>query len=483
MANVYVQCPTDAPSPRARDWYRVRYIFLWLLPITAGIAFLVLLPWGIYAAVPHDSDLHPHGNHGEQASAMIIIALVCFFFVLWMSGSAQQLRFRSGMGFFGGIGGESTDAAPITVAAIKAAVQQFRVMGVVPTVVGGAWSNVLRMESAAGPRLHMRRMKGPVPGLDLTWYAGTECMEVNNALRKLKSPMQLINVPSYGGVTLGAWVATQGHGMTGRAFAHGPITVKAKVLDMRTGIETDDGPEKLLDKFGKGSERAAQYVILFVTVAESPTLVPDAKVLRQGRWITTVEDAKWVNRKEAQVAVMFVGGSNTLALTWQPYIGDDISGGGWLMDIGILMFAVLGWGLGDPRGQGRDRTERLSKVPAFFHFYLSPVYIWFFMLLRAMNPEFYTSDLDLTPELTLKLTTELQDIYSRYTGRCELRFTGKLTYFDLFALSPGAYREVLRVLATNGVKKVAQHPGKYQLRAEEFACAGLDLVTVYDVAR
>ena len=484
MTSVYVECPTDTWPLKPYDWYRWRYIVLWLLPISASIGFLVLLPWGAYILIPHNSTLHEYGSHREQGTTFVFVAVVLFFFVFLMRGSAQQLRFRSGMGFFGGIGGESTDSAPITVAEVKKAAQQFRVIGVLPTVVGGAWSNVLRMESATGPRLHMRRFVGPVPGRDLTWYAGTQCMDVNKALLKRDRPMQLINVPSYGGVTLGAWVATQGHGMTGRAFSHGVITVRARVLDMLSGIETDDGPENLMDKFGKGEQRARQYVVLFVTVAESPTLVPDVKMLRQGRWLETTEDAAWIHSDEAQVAVMFIGGSNTLALRWKPHTGADVKGGGLLMDLGIVMFAVLGWGLSDPRGKGRDRTERLSKVPMFFHFYLSPIYIWFFMIVGAMNLEFYTSDLTgLTPELTLKLSTEIQAVYKRYNGRCELRVTGKITYFDLFALSPGAYREVLRVLAANGVKRVAQHPGKYQLRPEEFSCAGLELVTVYEATR
>ena len=52
---------------------------------------------------------------------------------------------------------------------------------------------------------------------------------------------------------------------------------------------------------------------------------------------------------------------------------------------------------------------------------------------------------------------------------------GKLTYFDLFVVSDAAAVKVLRVLAANGVTRVAQHPGKYQLAASAYASVGLQL--------
>ena len=338
---------------------------------------------------------------------------------------------------------------------------------------------MLRQQTARGPRLHTRRLVGRVPNQPLTWYAGSEVMDVQKELKAMG--LQLVNVPSYGSVSLGAWVATQGHGMTGGAFTHGPITVKAKVHDLLTGIETDDGPDMLLDKFGRGEVRASQFLVLTVTLEGSQTLVENAKMLRQGRWLKTLDDATWVLRKQAQVAVMFIGSSNTLALTWEPHKGDDVSGGGLLMDAGISMFAVLGWGLSEPSGPGRDRTERLEKAPIFFHFYLSPIYIWFLLLTNLKNLELYTTDIPLTPDLTLKLTTALQGVYKKYNGRCELRFTGKITYIDLFFWSNAGARAVLHVLSAFGVKKCALHPGKYQLNRGWFACENIELVTPYDV--
>jgi len=479
--SVHIQCPTEEWKPVPTDWYRLRYFAIWSVPLAAFGGSIALIILSIAAFMVHDSDQHERGNHPERGTWMLLLGLFLLVLVIWMRGSSTQLRYRAGMGLFSGLGGASTDQAPTSLFMTKIYVQEFRNQGVVPTIVGGAWSNVLGLRTTYGPRIHMRRMVGRVPDERLAWYAGTELMDINKELKE--KGFQLVNVPSYGCVTIGAWVATQGHGMTGRAFSHSPITVKAKVLDLKTGIETMDEPAMLLDKFGQGAQRASQFLILWVSLEGSPTLVPNNKMLRQGRWLRTQGDAAWVMRKEAQVAVVFIGSTHSLALTWEPYIGEDVKGGGALMDAGILMFAVVGWGLSDPSGRGRDRTELLDKAPGFFHFYLSPIFIWLFMILRTLNVEIYTADLSLTPEVLLKLTTEIQDVFKKYNGRCEIRFLGKLTYFDFLVLSEEAVLAVCRILSMNGVQTVTQHSGKYCMRPEFFQCVGLELKNVYDVVR
>jgi hypothetical protein len=465
---MYRAANTECATKQRDDRYRSRYLATWALPLLLFVAAIVLLPWSIVAFVENSR------TGRERGTWMAITAVVCFALVLWMRRPQRQLRFRAGAGLFSGLFGASADVAPQPANAVAVARMARSAQGKLPRIVGGAWSNVLRMQTSTGPRFHTRRMVGRVPNMPFTWYAGTTIKEINRELAVLG--LQLLNVPSYSSVTVGAWVATQGHGMTGRAFAHDPITVSARVLDLKTGIETDDGPEMLLDRFGTGPERAAQFLIVSVSLEGSATLVKNRNVLRQVRWITTPQDATWVTRKEAWAAALFIGGSRTLGITWHPVNPrSEVTGGGLLADASILMFAVLGMGLGDPSGSHRDRTELLDRVPGFFHFYLSPIYIWFFLLLGVKNIEFFTTQLDLTPGLLLKLSDEIQAVYKQHYGRCELRFSGKLTYFDLFVVSDAAAVKVLRVLAANGVTRVAQHPGKYQLAASAYASVGLQL--------
>lgn len=412
---MYRECPTETPeSHEQEDGYRLRYILVWLVPMIFFGAFITSTVLGVWWL-----SVDQYFRYSAYAFALALDFLILFLF---MRGSTQQLRYRIGMDLFGSLVGDRDDVAPDSLDAILNEVSMFIGEDSKPNVVGNGWSNVLRQQTTESPRIHMRCMVGRVPGMPLTWYAGTSVMDVQKQLKE--ENLQLVNVPSYGGVTLGAWVATIGHGMTGRAFSHGMISVKAKVLDLHTGIVTDDGPDMLLYKFGRGHERAAKFLVLTVTLKDSPTLVQNSKMLRQARWLATVDDAKWVLRKEAQVAVVFIGSKSSLALTWQPHIGSDVVGGGLLMDLSIITFAVVGIGLSKPSGNGRDRTETLDNAPLFFHVYLSPIYIWFLLLFNLKNIEMFTTDIPLTPELTLKLTAALQDVYKKFKGRCELRFLG-----------------------------------------------------------
>lgn len=461
----YNECPNDiAPSREQPDGYRLRYICIWLVPMTLFSASAVLLAAGVVWLGPEQSPWSAVYAFG--------LAFVLLIVVLAMRGSAQQLRYRIGMGLFGGLVGSGGDYVPVSVDELCSHALKFKGGRRMPDVVGNGWSNVLRQHTTNGPRIHMRRMVGRVPGQTLTWYAGTSIAQVQRELKEAN--LQLVNVPSYGDVSLGAWVATIGHGMAGAAFSHGLISVRATVLHIPSGIVTDMGPELLLEKFGQGPEFARQFLVMTVTLQNSPTLVENSLMLRQARWVTTLKDAEWVLRKEAQVAVLFVGHRNTLALTWQKHAGNDVLGGGWVMDLGITMFAVVGFGLSDPRGDGR--TEKLDKAPLFFHFYLSPIYIWSLLLLNLRNAEIFTTDLPLTPELTLNLTTALQGVYKKFNGRCEVRFLGQVTYIDIFCWSTSGARAIMSVLSEFGMETCALHAGKYQPPRDWFQCEGIKVV-------
>lgn len=467
------------------DVYKRRYLLLWLVAMLACATGLVLLPWGVYALVPHSSALHTRGAHTTQGAVLASIGTVTLLLFLYMRLPRQQLRYRSGMDICSGLLGRSSDSSPSSVESMFTVVENMRFSGLRPTVVGGAWSNVLRRQTAIGPRLFTHNLVGEVPGSEgRVWYAGTEVMDVNKALAK--RGRQLVNVPSYGCVTMGAWVATMGHGMTSAGAAHGLVSVRAQVLDMATGVVADDdSPEMLLDKFGRGAKRASQFLVLTVDVGDSPTLCNNANALREGRWVASAEDAAWALQPTAAMMVLFVGRHNTLCLRWtpQPPAAAAVRGGGALMDVGIALFATLGRGLSNPAGKGRDRSERLSAGIRLFHFYLHPVFIWFFLLLGITNFEVYTSDAAITPECILSLTQALQPVHRKYGGRTEVRVLGKLLFVDCFAYGRASHCAILTALSTLGISCVALHPGKYAVHLDDISSAGLQLANPYDVAR
>lgn len=467
------------------DIYKCRYLLLWFVAMLVGVTGLVLLTWGVYALVPHSSAAHAHGAHTEQGVVLASIGAVAFLLFVYMRRPRQQLRYRSGMDFCSGLFGRGTDSSPSSMQGVLTVVDHMRSSGLRPTVVGGAWSNVLRRQTARGPRLFTRNLVGEVPGSKgRMWYAGTEVMDVNKILAK--RGQHLISVPSYGCVTMGAWVATMGHGMTSAGATHGLVSVRAQVLDMASGVVTkDDSPEMLLDKFGKGTRRASQFLVLTVDVGDSPTLRKDALALREGRWIASAEDAAWALQPTAAMMVLFVGRRNTLCLRWtpQPPGAPAVRGGGALMDTGIALFATLGRGLSNPAGKGRDRSERLSAGITLFHFYLHPIFIWVFLLLGITNFEVYTSDVAITPKLILSLTQAMQPVHRMYGGRTEVRVLGKLLFVDCFAYGRASHRAMLTVISAHGIARVALHPGKYAVHSDDISSAGLQLAVPYEVAR
>ena len=53
-------------------------------------------------------------------------------------------------------------------------------------------------------------------------------------------------------------------------------------------------------------------------------------------------------------------------------------------------------------------------------------------------------------------------------GRCEVRFLGVVTFFDVFSLSSGGMDALVQVLSDLGVQRVAMHPGKFQADTTEW---------------
>lgn len=454
---------------------------IYFLALCALLFSIGSLAWAIFATVDHESPHHAKGSHPRQAIVLYTLAALAFFEFVLFSLPAAQLRYRAGDGLIFGCAGEPSSFAPTNLGEARNAAQKLRVAGEHGAVVGGAWSNVLQYRSTRGPRLHLRRLVGRAPERygHQAWLAGTELMDVNRELAK--AGLQLLNVPSYGCVTVGAWVATQGHGMAGAKTEQARIQVRAWVLDLLTGIETDDGPEALLEKFGSGPVKAAQFMVLVVVLDESKALGREQALLRQTKMLRVPEDVTWFLRKDTVARVVFVGNSKALAITWDDAKGRERRRGGGVFKLQVLGFATTGWGGLLGSADNRDHTEKTSAVALFFHVFLNPLYIWFYLASGVVNFEAYTTDVPITPEALLTLTTHLQDVHRRHGGRSELRVQGKFLYVDGFAWNRRGIRATFAALADLGAKRVALHPGKYNLEREDVTCGGLALVTPYEI--
>lgn len=442
--------------------YALTYTLAWTFTFLTLVASLGTLVGGAFSIVDHSSPLHPRGSHPERAALLAGACLLSTLLYLLTSNPRSYARWRSGRLWGGGWLWSTPTVSTEQTIERATLLQRSLPEGRNVEVVGGAWSNVLRREAVKGEPLDMSLMRGKAEVGRSRWLAGTPLWEVHRDLKK--RGLVAVNVPSYSGVTIGAWVATMGHGMPGRAFDHDIVCVSALVLDLKTGVVSFDGPSKLEDKFGKSRRRAAQFLVIEVELSASPTLVADSQCIRSSRWLREETDAQWLLDKSALAAVVFVGYGGALALRWAPVkAGARRPSRGVrrvLDDASYALFSVTGRFLS--RADGLDDTQSLSDAVYLFSVYLWPVYTLSFLLLPLRNTELYTTDLDLTPAKLLEVSTALTSHFKVYNGRCEVRFLGVVTFFDIFSWSSDGLNALVRVLADLGVQRVAMHPGKFQ---------------------
>lgn len=406
---------------------------------------------------------HPSENQRGRTALLAAAFLVTALLYLLTSNRQSYTRWRAGRLWGGGWLFSTPTVSTEQTIEHAARLQRSLRKGECVEVVGGAWSNVLRREPVRGSPLYMTLMRGKAEFGSSRWLAGTPLWEVHRELRK--RGLVAVNVPSYSGVTIGAWVATIGHGMPGRMFDHGLICASALVLDIKTGIVSFDGPSKLEDKFGRSRSRAAQFLVLEVELSGSPSLVADVPCIRSSRWLLDDEkDAQWLLDKSAASAVVFVGRGGALALRWSPIKANQrrpSRGARFVLDdASYALFSLTGRLL--RRADGLEHTQLLSDATYLFSAYLWPIYTLSFLLLPLRNTELYTTDLVLTPAKLMEVTQRLKSHYKTYNGRCEVRFLGVITFFDCFSWSYGGMGAIVEALADLGVERVAIHPGKFQ---------------------
>ena len=438
------------------------YALIYTLAWTSTALFLVA-SLGTFVGGVVSLANHPSENHLERTLLLAAAFLVTALLYLLTSNRQSYMLWRAGHVWGGGwLFSTPTVSTEQTIEHATRLQRSLR-DGRRVEVVGGAWSNVLRREPVRGSPLYMTLMRGKAEVGGSRWLAGTPLWEVHRELRK--RGLVAVNVPSYSGVTIGAWVATIGHGMPGRFFDHGLICASALVLDIKTGIVSFDGPSKLEDKFGRSRSRAAQFLILEVELSGSPSLVADVPCIRSSRWLLEDEkDAQWLLDKSAASAVVFVGRGGALALRWATIkAGQRRPSRGVLRvldDASYALFSLTGRLL--RRADGLEHTQLLSDATYLFSAYLWPIYTLMFLLAPLRNTEFFTTDLDLTSTKVIEVTQKLKAHYKTYSGRCEVRFLGVVTFFDCFVWSSGGMGAFVDVLADLGVQRVAIHPGKFQ---------------------
>lgn len=457
-----VACITKRDTNWGGCFYVSKFVLAWAL----GVAVFPLLCIGVALPI-----LIVDSMHSSVYASLISVGVVGMGVWVWLYVSSQ-VRLRAGAGGLGYVPRLAT--SPATKQDLERVCNHiFEMTGGLPRVVGGGWSNVLQRRSAVGNLVYTHRMKGLVDkAVPTKWLPGTPIADVQRYLGNLQPPQVLVNVPSYSYVSIGAWVATLGHGWPGGQFTHSLPAVKARVLDCKTGIITSANPALLRDYFGKGEQRARQFVVLYVDLNESETLVQDQRVQRQLKYVRSLMDVAWIRGKDSVMAALLVGRSETLALKWQRVNLQSTDSAKWLTNVRISLFATTG-AFGPPN---ETRIEKVSSGVALLSLYLYPLYVAMWLLIGLTNFEFYTN-VKLSDEDLHTLTKSLQSVHRVHGGRCEIRFLSTTTFFDFFAWNAQGMRAMMSALVRVGITEAALHPGKFQVAVADAACVGLNLVT------
>lgn len=480
-----LDCPDGAP-PR-RDGYRCRYISVWCVGWLFLIGAIAGLAVGIFWSIPHSSDAHDVTNaatnstldeHPERAAVAFPLAALCLVGFVLMYRDAARRRYRAGSGFLGGLCGEPSSTTPRTEDELEAACEEAALGGYRLTAVGNAWSNTLGQRTTRGRRIYMHRAAartGP-----RTWLAGATLKQVQKELAAETPSVQMVGVPSSSYVTLGAWVATMGHGNSGPAATHDLVVASARVFDQNLGGALDLNPARLKSVFGQGAEVASNHTVLSVTLEEQ-ALYKNVDLRRQGKRVQTVAHANWALDPRAVMRAIFIGNSKTLALRWTPHEGKPLKES-IVLKVWLFVFAAMGWGSAMPNYEGKDSSGKLSDEVYLFPDSFNPPQLWSQMILNIVNYEVYTKDIQLDGTKLIQISERLQELHAKYGGRTELRTLGDIVFFDM-AMWAGeaAFRASFEALRKVGVLKCAQHPGKYLHTVGTAACGGVRLVDLQDL--
>jgi hypothetical protein len=349
-----------------------------------------------------------------------------------------------------------------------------------PLPVGGGWSFVLGMRRARGNLLYTRNLVGrdTTDESGMSWLAGTKMRDVQRDLAE--KGLTILSVPSYEWVTVGAYIATQGHGMLGVHATQRIVEANARVLDLKTMIQTHDSPECLLSKFGNGPQKARQYLILSVSFANSRAISRiNQFIYRETRYLTKHSDAEWLLHKKHLLAVVFIGRERTILIGWRR--GSDgkelQSRGGWTFDFRLALFAVQGRFEGNPENGGKwVRPDRAAKL---FSYFLYPSFVYSSVLLNIRNYDVFSRDIPILAENVLACSNAMQPVMKKHGSRCELRFIFGAMSFDFFATSEMALLDFLNALYELGVRNISVHPGKCAITEEIAQQAQLTTISQY----
>lgn len=383
---------------------------------------------------------------------------------LWVNSSLPraQTLLRAGAypSFCGGV-------FPTTEDDLRAEVKRIvEESGKPPVIVGSGWSFFLNRRAPARHRIYLQEFNQRVS--DTTWQCGATAGSVCNQLKKIN--LTLSSRPTLDDVTLGSWIAANGHGNSSTLAGGTSSTFQeVRVLDMLS--------DNVLTLPGKGVkglfEGPESYKYCVLTCKLKP--VYNGVVKMKGIEVRDAASAATWLSPTSQLRVLFLGAARSygIGVLWNPSTEAELQTSHHVNPhfcsrvcfyIQIDTFsAILGWHEPMSKYDGHSTLHNANR----WSYWGWPLGIGFaqlgIVLSHLQNFEIFYVKSGLDGDYLWTLTQTLIDLHKRFGGRCELRVATEgvlnIVHVDM-ALNVSKSKFVFDILYDLGVREAALHRGK-----------------------
>ncbi|MDA9633399.1 FAD-dependent oxidoreductase [bacterium] len=339
--------------------------------------------------------------------------------------------------------------------------------GAPPTIVGSGWSFFLNRRAAAKNRVFLQEFNSRIG--ETTWQSGVTAGHVCKQLKKIKKTLS--SRPTLDDITLGSWIAANGHG-NASTLAGGTSNTfqEVRILDMVSdSILTLSGKDtkKLFE------DRGAYYKYCVLTCKLLP--VYDGVVKMKGVKVKDAESAADWLTPTSQLRVLFLGAARSygLGVLWKASSEADLQSSShvnphlfsrvcFYLQVDTCS-AIVGWHEPMSKYNGHSRlsdANRWSYTGWPLGIGLAQLGIVFTGL---HNFEIFFIHKNLDGESLWQLCEQITTLHKSFGGRCELRVATEgalnIVHVDV-AFNVTKSRLVFDILYNFGVREAALHRGK-----------------------
>lgn len=440
--------------------YNTFFVLIWGSAVLAIPTAVGLFVWLLVTLVPHE---HRH------AERIVLLSLSVLLLIAWTVGlrrHGHRVLIRSGA-FPGWCRG---DAYPHDEVELRQAVADLkRRKGRFPAIVGGGWGFFLKRWGPSAPRVFTHHFTGQVPNEPGRWRAGTTIAAVNKHF--LENDKTLPSHPTMDYISIGSWVSCANHGNDGDAQTVDAIDL-VTILDMGSNTTRRVSYAEARRIFDVDFEK--RHCVLDVSF----NAVENRLTQKRGILVKDPQSAADWLAPGAQLRLLFLGAArgHGIGLRWErPY--DDSPHRNphccsrFCQFLQVDVFSVFcGWHEPMSKFSGKVTLHNANRwTPPIYPFMTIGV-----VLSGIVNFEiFFRLERALDGATLSVLVEEAIAMHKRLGGRSEIRYgrpsANSIVHWDL-SLARGHDAPFRLLFERLGVKRVAMHPGKYDVE-ETAPCA------------